>query len=180
MEPDSSSIVPLVRALLILGPLIIAFLPGGARGASSPPFGGLMGEWRGVGVLDGGELRLHRVWTRELGENAISARLTASAEDGRSFEVITLYHRTGPERFRAIWTDGGSPTEEVDVVLDARSGLYSAQYMDRRADGRAGWRRWELQMTGRDSFEERVYRLDERAPVLLTRFSFTRKEQSRG
>lgn len=175
MISDGSIIVPLMRAVLILAPLAVCFYPSSPRSLGSPPFDALTGEWSGTGQFDGSEADLTRTWTRELDGEAVTSRLAVTMANGGSFLALVLFQRAGPDNYRAAWLDDAGRFQEVDATWDSGSGVVSARYIDRRSESGA-WHRWEFQITGPASYVERVYRLEDAGPKLVSTFSFARRD----
>ncbi len=180
---DRSNASNRLDGIMRLG-LTLAFALGVVAGTYEPARGqglrldrfaaDLLGEWRGEGIYDGNRLALKRLWTLELGEQFLKADMRVSMPNGAAFGAYTYWKTAGDGVYEVVWMDGTGRAQTLHAIRDPGSGVVSANFFDELAEGGPGWRRWEFEASGPDSYLERLFAQTDAGWELQTEFAFER------
>ncbi len=141
---------------------------------SDPLASGLKGEWVGSGEYEGNRLDLTRDWTLELWDQFLRADMRVTMPNGASFSGLTYWKVVGEDEYQVVWMDAMGRMQPLAVTRDPESGIWASEFLDEYVEGGPEQRRWEFELTGSESYVERLFRQTAEGWEKLTEWSFTR------
>lgn len=165
----------LLPLLVALAAMVALPRNASAQGMADDPFGtALVGEWEGEGVYEGNTLSLTRSWSLELWDQFLRGDMQVTMANGASFGALTFWKPVGDGAYEALWMDGTGRMQNLQALRDPTSGLISTNFLDEFTQGPPEQRRWEFEVTGENTYVERLYAQDDGGWELLTEFRFRR------
>ncbi len=144
------------------------------RSMASDPFTETVGGlWHGVGDYQGARLTLSRGWELILGGAVLRAEMGVTMANGASFDALTLWRATGPDRYSVIWMDAAGRSQTLEARREP-DGQVTSVFLDEMAEGGPAWRRWTFAPVGKDAYTETLSRLTGDHEEVETVFRFER------
>ena len=135
----------------------------------------IVGKWSGTGTYEGNEMKLERSWTLELSGKFLRGDMKVLMANDSSFRALTYWRKVASNRYECTWMDEAGQSLSLKGLGDKDRQTIEVQHLSTGPGGPPSWQRTVYKITGKDSYQEDIYRSTAAGWKLVAEFKFTRK-----